>query len=97
MRHASHGDRSRYTAGCRCARCTEAQRNYQREFARKKRAHGLAPGDERHGTMSGYDNHGCRCSICRAAAITTRQQRRAEAQAVAARVRAQALSYLEQA
>lgn len=35
-------------------------------------------GDERHGTENGYNNHGCRCSRCRAAhsKITLEYRRR---------------------
>jgi Zn ribbon nucleic-acid-binding protein len=91
---AAHGRRSRYTAGCRCPRCSEAHRDYQRELQAKRRAHGLPSDDPRHGTMTGYDNHGCRCPRCRAAAQHARLKRRQAAVLVAARVRKQALDLM---
>jgi hypothetical protein len=33
----------------------------------RNRASGLEPGDPRHGTVNGYDNHRCRCDDCKAA------------------------------
>jgi hypothetical protein len=53
---ASHGTRSRYTAGCRCDLCRAAQREEQRA----RRRSGQAP---THG-LSGYKNYGCRCPVC---------------------------------
>ena len=34
----SHGNRSLYRKGCRCAACTEAQRAYHREWNQRRRA-----------------------------------------------------------
>jgi hypothetical protein len=34
---SKHGSRSKYTHGCRCEDCTEANRQYQRSWARLKR------------------------------------------------------------
>lgn len=94
---ARHGVRSRYTAGCRCPRCTEAHNDYQRALQAKRRAHGLDRDDPRHGTPTGYDNHGCRCTPCRQAAATLRRRKRQAAVLIADRVRRQALKHLEQA
>jgi hypothetical protein len=94
MSTAQHGNRSRYTAGCRCPRCTAAHNDYQRDLQRRRRAHGLPPGDPRHGSMTGYDNHGCRCTPCREAATRLRQRRRQQAVELSGRVRREALALL---
>lgn len=31
----------------------------------KRAKKGLPPGDPRHGTPNGYNNHGCRCPVCK--------------------------------
>lgn len=37
---AQHGERARYGAGCRCARCVDANRTYQRAYRRRRLARG---------------------------------------------------------
>lgn len=58
------GTYARYQRGCRCDRCKNASREYMAWW--RSRAV-LGRGDERHGTINGYDNFGCRCAACRAA------------------------------
>lgn len=48
---------------CKCSRCREAHN----AECRDRRARGLADDDARHGTVTGYRNHGCRCDRCREA------------------------------
>lgn len=52
-----HGTYACHARGCRRPECHEAQREYFREWARKKRADGIP--DEHHGTPYGYQL-GCR-------------------------------------
>lgn len=52
-----HGTNACYARGCRCADCHQAQREYYREYNRRKRAQGIAA--EHHGTPYGYQQ-GCR-------------------------------------
>jgi hypothetical protein len=57
-----HG-RGRYNHyACRCAICTEAHREYQREY-RRRRGSKPARGPAQHGTRSKYVG-GCRCEDC---------------------------------
>lgn len=59
-----HGTPSRYSRGCRCELCSQANASRAAEM----RQRGLpAPDDPRHGTRSGYINWGCRCEACRRA------------------------------
>ena len=51
-----HGTRSRYTWGCRCAACTQANRDHMATLR-------LRSEPPTH-SASGYQNFGCRCSIC---------------------------------
>lgn len=44
-----------------------ADRVYRRRFYLRNIAQGLAPGDDRHGSMTGYNRYGCRCDECCAA------------------------------
>lgn len=57
---SSHGTRSRYVTGCRCAECRAAALAYQRQRRAKARA---ARADLKHGTRGTY-NSGCRCAEC---------------------------------
>ena len=38
---AKHGTRSKYVSGCKCARCVQANRIYQREYLRARRRAGV--------------------------------------------------------
>lgn len=58
-----HGTRSRYTAGCHCVVCVEANRIYCADRRAKRKA-AITPDDPRHGTVTYYVNHGCRCLAC---------------------------------
>ena len=81
-----HGTAWAYQCGCRCDRCRHAKRLDNRHYrdreraaaeARKYRARlaavPLADDDPRHGTIGGYNNHGCRCDRCRAAIAAYRR------------------------
>jgi hypothetical protein len=71
---ADHGTPSRYKQGCGCAACTDANREYQNERNRKRRAYVEAnglPSSVQHGN-SAYTNWGCRCPVCTAAATAVR-------------------------
>lgn len=52
----------------------QAARNLEsaRKSQRRSRARGLPEGDRRHGTNTGYTNHGCRCKPCTYAASAHR-------------------------
>ena len=64
-RHAKHGTRSRYNAGCSCDDCREAQRLYITQLKRRLHARLLDdPTQVRHGSRSTYINWGCRCDDC---------------------------------
>lgn len=52
-----HGTNASYARGCRCEACHQAQREYYREWQRKKRAQSIPA--EHHGTPYGYQL-GCR-------------------------------------
>lgn len=78
-----HGTNASYARGCRCEACHRAQREYYREWARKKRAEGIPP--EHHGTPYGYQL-GCRgrkaCPAemsCTDASLAEERRRRREA------------------
>lgn len=73
-----HGTNSRYTGGCRCAKCTEAARAYQAGYRERLRIWAAEhPNEIPHGTHNAYQNIGCRCSPCREAGTTYRQEWRA--------------------
>jgi hypothetical protein len=61
----THGTRSEYVWGCRCADCRAANRRY--DAARRKASNPEPPAAIRHGTAYGYRWHRCRCSACTAA------------------------------
>lgn len=42
MKTAQHGSRSKYVRGCRCGLCKSANRMYQRDMMRQRRADGRA-------------------------------------------------------
>lgn len=57
LKKYTHGERMCYINGCRCDKCTEANR-----LEHLKRLKSPTPS---HGE-SGYRNYGCRCDICKA-------------------------------
>jgi excisionase family DNA binding protein len=61
----THGSRYAYEVGCRFDSCRTAWNDYHRA-ARERRAAKLEQGSDevRHGTVSTYRNHGCRCEAC---------------------------------
>lgn len=67
-----HGTVKKYRALCRCDACRIAWASYCRE-EREKRSK-VAPKNTRlkHGSISTYNNWGCRCDKCKAAAKTYR-------------------------
>jgi transcriptional regulator with XRE-family HTH domain len=52
-----HGTPYRYSRGCRCDECKEAQRELRRQMKER--------GPKKHGTMSAYTNYSCRCTKCK--------------------------------
>jgi hypothetical protein len=60
-----HGSRYLYAAGCRCAACVEAARDYATRRRRRLGAKARKRADT-HGTRSMYQG-GCRCEACRRA------------------------------
>jgi hypothetical protein len=70
-----HGTLTRYTHGCRCAPCREANRLYA-EGVRAARRGQPIPEHVKHGTESTYRSWSCRCPACTAAhAERCRRQR----------------------
>lgn len=69
---SEHGTRSRYTRGCRCDGCREANRVYITAWNRKR---GVKPQKlgRTHGKVATY-TWGCRCEACRRA--NTERKRR---------------------
>lgn len=67
---APHGTRQRYSRGCHCGECKEANRQYMQSLKGKE-----APN---HGTVSGYENYECRCQACKEAAREDRRVRKAQ-------------------
>lgn len=57
--------------------------NAGRELGPKLKV-GLEPGDPRHGTISGYAYHGCRCKACKAVAVQRNREGRARRRSKAA-------------
>lgn len=71
-----HGSRTSYTAGCRCAPCTEANRVYIERWRRRRGVEQLQRGTfAPHGTRSRY-TRGCRCDECTEANTTYERARR---------------------
>lgn len=58
---------SKYTAGCRCAGCREANRLYHAGARARRRGNALLADRAGHGNASTYANYACRCNDCRAA------------------------------
>ena len=53
-----------YDQGCRCPVCVEEWNNRRRGLCRRRAAAVALPTDPKHGTISTYRNHGCRCDAC---------------------------------
>ena len=74
VRHADHGTRSRYIAGCRCLPCRKANATYFREWRRNTGRSGDRPGgittDPKPAVGDWADDAACRAAI---AAGTHRQ------------------------
>ena len=68
------GSSTGYNHGCRCPDCCQAHRNRMARYRRKIRSR-FVPARV-HGTTNGYQNYGCRCVPCRAAAAEA--ERRAQ-------------------
>lgn len=78
-----HGTNASYARGCRCQPCHKAQREYYREYSRRRRAEGIP--NEHHGTPYGYQL-GCRgrkacpaTTTCTDAMLEQERRRRREA------------------
>lgn len=65
-----------YHCGCHCSGCTEAAREYQRDYRNKLKREGREP--QEHGTWSAYNNFGCRCDECVSAAKEYRAAQKAK-------------------
>lgn len=86
---SEHGTYARYKCGCRCDECRRANATYnsrytaaarKRNLARRTFVAGrwIAPVPEsRHGRVSTYNNHGCRCLSCTIAMREDYRARRA--------------------
>lgn len=67
-----HGTYSSYNSGCKCPLCTEAKREYGRQYRARNAARIKAcieageplPTDFEHGKVSSYTGRGCRCPEC---------------------------------
>ena len=78
-----HGTRARYSAGCRCSECTEANRAYNRAYLDRVKRVANETGqpmyaDRPHGRQETY-NRGCRCELCRKVEAERHQRKRARA------------------
>lgn len=70
--YGRHGTRTCYASGCRCARCTEAQRvglgeRKAQRYADRELTDGrlvATAAGLTHGNKSTYNNWGCRCRPC---------------------------------
>lgn len=58
-----HGTNISYRRGCRCALCRQANTEYVRRW-RQKIGGSLPADSDKHGTVNGYSNWGCRCNPC---------------------------------
>lgn len=70
-----HGTTNSYNNGCRCPDCRKANTVFcaERRTLRKKRIPQMPA--EKHGTISGYENWGCRCTACSKAGSDHRRVR----------------------
>jgi len=78
-----HGTRARYSAGCRCTGCTEANRAYNRAYLDRLKRAAEETGqpmyvNRAHGRQETY-NRGCRCDLCRKVEAARNQRKRARA------------------
>lgn len=83
-----HGAGGYCNHACRCAVCREAWRLYMKSYRARgaqRRRHAEANGERyiaegvKHG-ITGYNTHGCRCDVCRAAKAAENGSRYASAQ-----------------
>lgn len=65
-----------YARGCRCAGCTEANREAQRQIKARRVARFQAGQVEITHGVSGYSNWDCRCGECKSAWSTYLRERR---------------------
>jgi DNA-binding CsgD family transcriptional regulator len=72
---STHGTVNSYNNGCRCPDCRQANTVFcaGRRALRRSRVAEMPP--EKHGTISGYENWGCRCDACSAAETEHRRVR----------------------
>jgi hypothetical protein len=59
-----HGMTGYTTYKCRCDVCRGAWRDWQRKYRARMRAKPINGDEPWHGTVSGYENWGCRCGLC---------------------------------
>lgn len=89
MGEHAHGHYLRYKAGCHCAACIEAWREWMRDYnhrtgrARPREVYiaDIRAANDTHGREKRY-NRGCRCADCTAAMTAARRARRQRAAAV---------------
>lgn len=55
-----------YSGGKPQHHCKECHKAYNKAYRDANPKNGLPDGDERHGTVSGYIYHNCRCDLCKA-------------------------------
>lgn len=72
---STHGTVNSYNNGCRCPDCRQANTVFcaERRVLRRSRVSEMPP--EKHGTISGYENWGCRCDVCSSAEAEHRRIR----------------------
>jgi len=95
MTSPQHGSTSRYSYGCRCQPCKDAQAAYQRELRARKegddyqpRKRGRKAATLAHGTTSGYSK-GCRCPECKQAQSEHGRRKRQQDRERSARLEAE--------
>lgn len=72
-----HGTINAYSNGCRCAACRKANTAFCAERRVLRRSRVAEMPKEKHGTISGYENWGCRCASCSVAGADHRRARSA--------------------
>jgi hypothetical protein len=83
-----HGDPGRYSQGCRCQKCRDANTERCRGQQRRRVGDPEAADRAGHGRASTYQNYGCRCRPCTdansAKSVAYKQARRAKQASVPA-------------